>query len=165
MHSGSSLSRGALARLHFALTLSTRPQLLLLDEATGGIDALTRRQLLSHLVELVAAEETTVVFASHVLDDVARVADEVVMLRRGALAVHAPLDALMERYSRVLVSFESEAPEPPAASDLRALSVERRGHEWAVLTENPDDLGEAGIERRVQDVSFEDLFIGFMSAA
>ncbi len=160
-----SLSRGALARLHFVLTLSARPRLLLLDEATGGIDALTRRHLLGHLVELVETEETTVIFASHVLEDVARVAEEVVMLRRGALAVHAPLDELMQRYAHVVVSFPGVAPDPPAAADLNALSVERRRHEWSVLTQDPEGLGEIGDHRRVQAVSFEDLFIGFMGAA
>lgn len=161
------LSRGALAKLHFVLTLSTGPELLLLDEATGGIDAPTRRDLLRHLVDEVAGGRTTVIFASHVLSDVERVADEIVLLRGGHMAVHAPLDTLMARHKEVIVSFPDGAPEPPTATSIGALTVERRRHEWRIVTESPDaiqkDLENAALH--IGPVGFEDLFIAYLEAS
>lgn len=162
-----SISRGALAKLHFVLTLSTRPELLLLDEATGGIDAPTRRDLLRYLKAWVAAGETTVIFASHVLSDIERVADDIVLLRRGQLAVHAPLKDLMARYTEVTVSFSGDAPAPPTAESIGALAIERRHQVWRVVTQVPEvllnQLPDAQIAQR--PVPFEDLFIAYLEAS
>jgi ABC-2 type transport system ATP-binding protein len=79
------LSRGQAVKAQLVLALATRPRLLLLDEPTAGLDPEGRADLRDELGRVVRAEGLTVVFSSHLEDDMARLAEEVVRLERGQL--------------------------------------------------------------------------------
>jgi ABC-2 type transport system ATP-binding protein len=88
------LSRGQRARLGLLIALAHRPELLVLDEPSSGLDPVVRRDILDAIMRTIADEGRTVLFSSHLLDEVERVADHVTMIHRGSIVLSAPLDAL-----------------------------------------------------------------------
>src|SRR5688572_5521855 len=79
------LSKGQRARAGLLVALAYRPELLLLDEPSSGLDPIVRRDILGAIVRTIADEGRTVLFSSHLLDEVERVSDCVAMLKAGQL--------------------------------------------------------------------------------
>ncbi len=93
-----SLSRGQKARAGLLIALAYRPELLVLDEPSSGLDPIVRRDILGAVIRTIADEGRTVLFSSHLLDEVEQVADHVTMIHRGAIALSAPLSAIKESF-------------------------------------------------------------------
>ena len=92
------LSKGQKARLGLLVALAYRPELLVLDEPSSGLDPVVRRDILEAIIRTIADEGRTVLFSSHLLDEVERVADHVTMLHEGRVALSAPLQSLKESH-------------------------------------------------------------------
>lgn len=125
------LSRGERARTGLLLALAHRPPLLLLDEPSTGLDPAVRRDILSAIIRTVADEGRTVLFSSHLLDEVQRVADHVTMLHRGQVILSSTMEGLLCTHIRLIVRFShprTQAPELPGA-----LSCVGEGQEWTVV--------------------------------
>ena len=90
-------SRGMLQRLGLAAAVVTQPDVLLLDEPAAALDPAGRREVLD-LIGLLR-QRSTVLFSSHILDDVQEVCDEIGILRRGELVYQGSLEGLLDRYS------------------------------------------------------------------
>ena len=90
------LSGGQQQRLSIIRALAHEPDLLVLDEPVSSLDPLGRRDFLRELVEQVLDRGTTVVFSTHILSDLERVALQVAFMKAGRIALQAPLDELME---------------------------------------------------------------------
>ena len=88
------LSKGQKARAGLLAALAHRPELLVLDEPSSGLDPVVRRDILEAIIRTIADEGRTVLFSSHLLDEVERVADYVTMIDRGRIALSAPLAAI-----------------------------------------------------------------------
>jgi ABC-2 type transport system ATP-binding protein len=85
------LSKGQKARLGLLVALAYRPELLVLDEPSSGLDPIVRRDILGAVLRTIADEGRTVLFSSHLLDEVEQVADHVTMLADGRIILSAPL--------------------------------------------------------------------------
>jgi ABC-2 type transport system ATP-binding protein len=107
------LSKGQRARLGLLLALSYRPELLILDEPSSGLDPLVRRDILRAIIKTIAEEGRTVVFSSHLLDEVERVADRVAIITGGRIIHTDDLETLKSSYHRVVFRFGSAPPAPP----------------------------------------------------
>jgi ABC-2 type transport system ATP-binding protein len=90
-----SLSKGQKARAGLLVALAYRPELLVLDEPSSGLDPIVRRDILGAVMRTIADEGRTVLFSSHLLDEVEEVADHVTMISRGRIQLSAPLDEIM----------------------------------------------------------------------
>src|SRR4051812_8356586 len=101
------LSKGQRARLGLLLALSYRPELLILDEPSWGLDPLVRRDILRAIIKTIAEEGRTVVFSSHLLDEVERVADRVAIINGGRIIQNDDLETLKSSYHRVVFRFGS----------------------------------------------------------
>jgi ABC-2 type transport system ATP-binding protein len=93
-----SLSRGQKARAGLLIALAHRPELLLLDEPSSGLDPIVRRDILGAVIRTVADEGRTVLFSSHLLEEVEQVADHVTMISDGAIVLSAPLEEIKESH-------------------------------------------------------------------
>ena len=93
------LSRGERAGFNLALTLAQRPRLLVLDEPTLGLDVVAKRAFLESLLFSKAAEQCTVIYCSHQMEEVERVADNLVILERGRLVNMSAPDEFCARVS------------------------------------------------------------------
>jgi len=95
------LSVGQQQRLSIIRALAHEPELLVLDEPVASLDPAGRRDFLQELVEQVSERGTSIVFSTHILSDLERVAVDVAFLTHGQLTLQAPLDALLEGARRV----------------------------------------------------------------
>ena len=92
------LSRGQKARAGLLIALAHRPPLLVLDEPSSGLDPVVRRDILEAIIRTIAEEGRTVLFSSHLLDEVERVADHVTMIDHGRIVLDAPLEELKQAH-------------------------------------------------------------------
>ena len=90
------LSKGQKARAGMLIALSYRPELLVLDEPSSGLDPIVRRDILGAIIRTIAHEGRTVLFSSHLLEEVEQVADHVTMIDRGKIVLSAPLEDIRE---------------------------------------------------------------------
>jgi ABC-2 type transport system ATP-binding protein len=97
-----SLSGGQRAQLALALTLAKRPQLVLLDEPVAALDPLARRHFLATMADAVAGDELTVVLSSHLVADMERVVDHLILLSASHVQLCGDIDTLLAEH-RVLV--------------------------------------------------------------
>lgn len=104
------LSRGTRAKVALILAVAPRPELLLLDDPTAGLDPLVRREVLDGVLEAVAEGGGAVVYASHLVHDVERVADRVIVLDGGTIRVEGELEELKARIRRARAVFDGDAP-------------------------------------------------------
>ena len=129
-------STGMRQRTKLAQALVADPELLLLDEPTAGLDPLGREEMLA-LVGRVAGFGISVIVATHLLDDVQRVCDEVVLIDGGRLLHAGPTEALLSRTGSVRVELDSGAPELVAA--LAAAGVTATAVDDATVDVASDD--------------------------
>lgn len=116
-------STGMRQRTKLAQAIVADPRLVLLDEPTAGLDPSGREEMLA-LVDRLGSFGIAVVLATHLLDDVARVCDHVVMLDAGTLVTDAPTEALLHQTGTVTVDVgPSDAPALASALQARGLAV------------------------------------------
>jgi ABC-2 type transport system ATP-binding protein len=125
------LSRGQRARAGLLAALAHRPPLLVLDEPSSGLDPVVRRDILGAIIRTIADEGRTVLFSSHLLDEVERVADRVAIIHQGRILLTAPMDEIKETHRRVTLRFGHPIDQPPAL--VGALSYSGAGAEWTYL--------------------------------
>jgi ABC-2 type transport system ATP-binding protein len=93
------LSKGQKSRAGLLVALAYRPELLVLDEPSSGLDPIVRRDILGAIMRTIADEGRTVLFSSHLLDEVEQVADHVTMIRDGRLLISAPMAEIKASHS------------------------------------------------------------------
>ena len=97
------LSKGQARQVALLCAVAHRPELLILDDPAGGLDPAARREFLETSIQLLNEEGTTILFSSHYMTDVERLADRIVMIHDGTVLIDNELDALRENYSLALV--------------------------------------------------------------
>jgi ABC-2 type transport system ATP-binding protein len=125
------LSRGELAKAALLVALAYRPDLLVLDEPSSGLDPVVRRDILEAIVRTAAEEGRTVFFSSHLLDEIERVSDRVAMIVNGRIVLDGPLDEIRSAHHYLTLRFANALTDAPALPF--ALSVSGTGHEWSVI--------------------------------
>jgi ABC-2 type transport system ATP-binding protein len=122
----SELSGGMKAKLGLALALAPRPELLILDEPTAGLDPVARREFMQIIVAQARQHGRTTLFSSHLVDEVERCADRIGILHQGKMRFEGPLRTLQEEVRVVLLKQNENLPaevevwqEEPQAEGLR----------------------------------------------
>jgi ABC-2 type transport system ATP-binding protein len=125
------LSKGQMAKAGLLVAQAHRPELLLLDEPSSGLDPIVRRDILEAVIRTVAEEGRTVFFSSHLLEEIERVSDQIAMVHQGRLVLCGSLDEIKAQHRRFILNFETAQKKPPFIAG--ALSVSGTGKEWAVI--------------------------------
>ena len=108
-------SRGMTMKLGIAAALSHHPRLLLLDEATGGLDPMVREELLEVFADFAAEEGHAVLLSSHIVSDLERICDYIAFLHKGRLVLCEEKDLLLDKYGILKCSKEQLANIPEEA--------------------------------------------------
>ena len=125
------LSRGQRARTGLLVALAHRPELLVLDEPSSGLDPVVRRDILGAIIRTIADEGRTVLFSSHLLDEVERVADRVAIIHEGRIILTSTMDEIKDSHRRVTLRFAQALEQAPSL--VGALSVDGGGAEWTYV--------------------------------
>jgi ABC-2 type transport system ATP-binding protein len=125
------LSRGQRARAGLLVALAHRPELLVLDEPSSGLDPVVRRDILGAIIRTIADEGRTVLFSSHLLDEVERVADRVAIIHQGRVVLTASMDEIKDTHRRVTLRFGESLDWPPSL--VGTLSCAGQGTEWTYV--------------------------------
>ena len=160
------LSRGTRAKVALVLAVAPRPELLLLDDPTAGLDPLVRREVLEGILDAVAGEGGAVVYASHLVHDVERVADRVVVLDGGRTVLEGSVDSLKARIRRARAVFE--VVPPPAAAVAGFIEGRVDGRLLTVVADSPDGSLEASLRAlgarsiEVESLPLEEILVSFL---
>ena len=158
------MSKGQRARVGLTVALAHRPELLVLDEPSSGLDPVVRNDILAAIIRTIADSGQTVLFSSHLLDEVQRVSDLVGVIRNGSLVECGPLENLQTRYRRVVLRLananSSKAPPLDAVGKWQ-----QSGDEWSAIVEVDNEDLERKVNAfggqliRSQGVSLNDWFL------
>jgi ABC-2 type transport system ATP-binding protein len=160
------LSKGQQARAGLLVALAYRPELLVLDEPSSGLDPLVRRDILNAIVRTIADEGRTVLFSSHLLDEMERVADYVAMIDQGRIVLAAAMDDIQSSHRRLTLRFTEAQARPPALAG--ALTWEGAGQEWTVICQGQADECRAAVSAfgarivEEQGVGLDEIFVARM---
>jgi ABC-2 type transport system ATP-binding protein len=125
------LSRGQRARAGLLVALAHRPDLLMLDEPSSGLDPVVRRDILGAIIRTIADEGRTVFFSSHLLDEVERVADRVAIIHEGRIMLASSMDEIKDTHRRVTLRFGQPVAQAPSL--VGSLSCVGEGLEWTYV--------------------------------
>jgi len=160
----SELSKGMRARLALLLALSFDPEILVLDEPTGGLDPAARRHFIEIILGRYQESGKTIVVSSHLLNEFSGLLDHVVFLREGGLELSVPLEELRANVKRVRLIYENGIPADLAVPGAR--SLRRNGREAVAIldrfdpTETPKGLAQLNASRVVvEELTLEDIFV------
>lgn len=100
------LSKGNLVKLFLILAVSHHPKLLVLDEPTSGLDPIVRNQILNYLNKIVQEQEIAILFSSHIMEDVEKIANEIAYIDNGMILLNEDKNKIMEDYKIALSRHE-----------------------------------------------------------
>ena len=122
----STLSRGMRAQVALISAVAHRPDLLILDEPSSGLDAVVRKDILNAVVRTISEEGRTVVFSSHLLDEVERLSDHVTMIHNGRVTLDSSLELINSTHHHSSIRFENPQTPAPVLEDAVAISGDGR---------------------------------------
>ncbi len=164
------LSNGQRAQVSLALALAPNPELLIMDDPTLGLDAAIRRQFLEGMIQLIMHQGRTVLFSSHILGDVERVSDHILVIDKGVLRANCSLEQFRSAVKKVMLNFTDSVP---AEVDIEGLLHCRRSEKELELTlvgTGEEKIAEwtksvSAEKYQIVQMNLEDQFIEFTTPA
>ena len=153
------LSRGQRAGVSLGLVLAPDPELLVLDDPALGLDPVSRRALNETLIEFASNGQRTVLLSTHLLDDVERVADRVMVLVDGTLKVETSIEDFINRVSGFAASISPTNIDKVAAIP-GLIEARKVGDRFQLAIADVDDRS-VGMLRAMSDGDFEPTDLGF----
>lgn len=155
-----SLSGGQAAQLALTMALAKQPELLSLDEPVAGLDPLARREFLQSLMAYIAEYAGSVILSSHLVSDLERVCDHLIVLVDSRIRVAGEVDELLESHYRLTGARRPDTV-PPSGVDVIAASNTDRQTSLIVRSSVPITDASFHIER----LDLEDIVLAYMSRA
>lgn len=162
------LSKGQLAKLGLLAAQAHRPDLLLLDEPSSGLDPIVRNDILAAIIKTVADEGRTVFFSSHLLEEIERVSDHLAMLHQGKLVLYGRLDDIKAQHRQITFRFDTPQSKAPVIPGV--VGVKGSGRAWTALSNDPSmDLSAVAVDMHADlaenvPASFSEIFIAYAGA-
>ena len=157
------LSPGQRQRVGLLAALGHEPDLLVLDEPAASLDPAARRTFLELVLDVVSEGDRTVIFSTHIVSDLERVADRVSILRDGRIVYDDELDLLKDRVKRMRIVAPRPLPRELGVSGILQSKIRENEAVISVITENGSLARE--LEQRfdaqvqIQELNLEDIFV------
>lgn len=157
------LSKGMRAQAGLVAAVAHHPALLILDEPSSGLDAVVRRDILDAIVRTVADDGRTVLFSSHLLEEVERMSDRILMVQNGKITLSTSLEEARNSYHRSRLTFLENLDRLPSIAGV--LTGEGGGRSWSVIHNTPPDefsraVTEAGgTVTESRNATLEEIFL------
>lgn len=149
------LSKGMKMKLAIAAALSHHPRLLILDEATSGLDPVVRDDILEVFLEFVQDEEHAILMSSHITTDLEKIADYITFIHQGKILFSKPKDEL--RYQYGIIRCGTELFDRLDKSDI--LTYRREEYQWSVLVADKERAKRLYKNAVVDDASIDDILL------
>lgn len=131
------LSPGQRQKLAILLAIGFEPELLILDEPASALDPLARRQFLDLMLEMIQRDSRTIIISSHILSDIEKIIDHIVIMDKGRILRDCGLDVLQEEYCRVtLTALSGLLPQALPFRDV--VDCKRNGSQASLVLRNAD---------------------------
>jgi ABC-2 type transport system ATP-binding protein len=153
------LSGGQRAQVALCLALAKRPGLLLLDEPLASLDPLARREFLSALMDAVAEEPMTVVLSSHLIADLERVCDHLMVLRSGQVKTLGATDELLATHKLLIGPPQRRRTELAGVEQI--VSASKAERQIQLLVRTSGDILDPAWDQ--YDVSLEDVVLAYLA--
>jgi ABC-2 type transport system ATP-binding protein len=158
------LSFGAKTKLSLLLALARRPQVLILDEPTTGLDVVSKQQVFSELLKAVENGERTVLISSHGLSDIERFADHIGMIKNGKLLLEGRTDEIVDRF-RMAEFFTENGTEFQNRDGL--IILKHNENRWHALIDQKGEIQNWLQTKGAKQISLtrltlEDLFVALV---
>jgi len=162
------LSKGQQAQVSLALAIAPQPELLIMDDPTLGLDTVVRREFLESMIQIIQRQGRTIMFSSHILGDVERVADRIGIMVDGVLRVDCAIDEFKQNIGKMVLEFDHPVngstiyPQVPGVVGTRSIF-----NQLEVIIVNINDehrrLAEELKPRQieVQSMNLEDSFLEY----
>jgi ABC-2 type transport system ATP-binding protein len=157
------LSMGQTAKAGLLTALAHRPELLVLDEPSSGLDPIVRRDILGAVLREVAKEGRTVLFSSHLLHEVETISDRVVMIDAGKVILDNPLADILKTHQRLTVIAQNGNSPVNAMSCV--LSAENVANRWTIVCHGDLDAVRAEASQKGFEIAesgpaiLDDIFV------
>ena len=129
-------SKGMKMKLAISAALSHHPKLLILDEATSGLDPVIRDDILDMLLDFVQDETHSILLSSHITSDLEKIADYIVFIHQGKVVFSKPKDELMERYGIL----KCGAAQFDVLDRTEIIAYRKMDYEWQVLVSDRENM-------------------------
>jgi ABC-2 type transport system ATP-binding protein len=153
-----SLSGGQQAQVSLALALAKCPQILLLDEPLSNLDPLARQDFLRSMLVAASEEHFTVLFSSHVVAELGRFCDYIILLSKGHVQLSGDVDALLSAHERLTGPAKEDTD---LENDPAVVSLNRRERETTMIVQKEANINRLGWEGH--SVTLEDLVLAYMA--
>lgn len=163
------LSNGQRAQVSLALAVASDPKLLILDDPTIGLDTVVRRDFLESMIQIIQQEGRTILFSSHILSDVDRVADHIGIMLDGVLRVDAPTERFRDALRKVVIELPSSLKAEPACPGL--VSWSQVGTRLELVLVDFDETHQAYVNslspvtQDILELNLEDAFVEYTRGA
>ncbi len=154
------LSGGQRAQLALTLAIAKRPELLILDEPVASLDPLARREFLQDLMEAIAEQNLSVVLSSHLVADLERVCDNLIVLVGSRVRVAGPVEDLLATH-HLLTGPRRDPDTLPAGQQV--ISASHTDRQTTLLVRTSDPVLDPAWT--VSEIGLEDLVLAYMSQA
>lgn len=149
------LSKGMKMKLSITIALSHQPKLLILDEATSGLDPVMRDEILDVFLDFIQDEQNSVLLSSHITSDLEKVADYIVFIHQGKVIFSLPKDTLLYQYG--ILRCRTDEFNQLDKDDI--LAYQKKDFEWEVLVSDKEKAAQKYKKCVIDNATIDEIML------
>ena len=149
------MSKGMRKKVEIATALSHHPKLLILDEATSGLDPIVRNEVLDLFLSFIEDEEHTILLSTHITSDLEHIADHIIFINKGEIVMEKQRDEIIDRYG--ILKCDVDQFDKIDKEDI--VSYKKNKYDYEILVDDKDKCKKKYKDYIVDKITLEDLML------
>ena len=149
------MSKGMRKKVEIATALSHHPKLLILDEATSGLDPIVRNEVLDLFLDFIKDEDHTILLSTHITSDLEHIADHIIFINKGEIELEKQRDEIMDQYG--ILKCDIDQFDNIDKKDI--ISYKKNKYDYEILVDNKDRCKKKYKEYIVDKITLEELML------